>query len=87
MAGVRLAAVTIVATATLGAIFGYGGLGRYLIDGVAQNDDGQLYGGVVLAAGLTLLTEGLFTLLQHGVESPGLRTAADPRLEEPRSIR
>ena len=34
--------VTIVATATLGAIFGYGGLGRYLIDGIAQNDDGQL---------------------------------------------
>jgi osmoprotectant transport system permease protein len=73
MAGLRLAAVTIVATATLGAIFGYGGLGRYLIDGVAQNDDGQLFGGVVLAAGLTLLTEGAFALLQRRAESPGLR--------------
>ena len=65
MAGLRLAAVTIVATATLGAIFGYGGLGRYLVDGIAQNDDGQLFGGVVLAAGLTLLTEALFALLQR----------------------
>jgi osmoprotectant transport system permease protein len=73
MAGLRLAAVTIVATATLGAIFGYGGLGRYLIDGVAQNDDGQLFGGVVLAAGLTLLTEAGFALLQRRAESPGLR--------------
>ena len=39
--GIRSAAVQVVATATLGAIFGFGGLGRYLVDGVAQNDDGQ----------------------------------------------
>ena len=38
LAGLRLAAVTIVATANLGAIFGYGGLGRYLVDGVAQHE-------------------------------------------------
>ena len=66
LAGLRLAAVTIVATATLGAIFGYGGLGRYLVDGIAQNDDGQLFGGVVLAAGLTLVTEAVFVLLPAG---------------------
>jgi osmoprotectant transport system permease protein len=75
LAGLRLAAITIVATATLGAIFGYGGLGRYLVDGIAQNDDGQLFGGVVLAAGLTLLTEGAFALLQRRIESPGVRAA------------
>ena len=75
LAGLRLAAVAIVATATLGAIFGFGGLGRYLVDGIAQNDDGQLFGGVVLAAGLTLLTEAGFALLQRGAESPGLRRA------------
>ena len=78
LAGLRLAAVTIVATATLGAIFGYGGLGRYLVDGIAQNDDGQLFGGVVLAAGLTLLTEALFTVLLRAVESPGLGRARTP---------
>jgi len=83
LAGLRLAAVTIVATATLGAIFGYGGLGRYLIDGIAQNDDGQLFGGVVLAAGLTLLTEGGFSLLQRAVESPGLRHARDATAGDP----
>ena len=57
LAGLRLASVTIVATATLGAIFGYGGLGRYLVDGIAQNNDGKLFAGVVLAAGITLITE------------------------------
>jgi osmoprotectant transport system permease protein len=83
MAGLRLAAVTIVATANLGAIFGYGGLGRYLVDGIAQNDDGQLFGGVVLAAGLTLITEAAFSIVQRIVESPGLRTSTARGLTEP----
>ena len=78
LAGLRLAAVTIVATANLGAIFGYGGLGRYLVDGIAQNDDGQLFGGVVLAAALTLLTEGAFAVLQRVAESPGVRRTRVP---------
>src|SRR5665811_1094658 len=31
--GVRSAAIQVIATATLGAVFGFGGLGRYLVDG------------------------------------------------------
>jgi osmoprotectant transport system permease protein len=75
--GLRSAAVQVVATATLGAIFGFGGLGRYLVDGIAQNDEGQLWGGVVLVAGLALATEGLFALLQRLFTSPGLRRPHD----------
>jgi osmoprotectant transport system permease protein len=75
LAGLRLASVTIVATATLGAIFGYGGLGRYLVDGIAQNNDGKLFAGVVLAAGITLITEAGFGLIQRMAQSPGLRRA------------
>ena len=41
LAGIRSAAVQVVATATLGAIFGSGGLGRFLVEGIAQNDDGM----------------------------------------------
>ena len=63
--GIRSAAVQVVATATLGAIFGFGGLGRYLVDGIAQSDDGQLFGGVVLVAGLALAVEVGFALLQR----------------------
>ena len=62
LGGIRSAAVQIIATATLGAIFGFGGLGRYLVDGIAQNDDGQIFGGVVLVAALALATERAFAL-------------------------
>ena len=74
-AGLRSATVQVVATATLGALFGFGGLGRYLVDGVAQNDDGQIFGGVFLVAALALLAEGGFALLQRVLTSPGLRLA------------
>ena len=36
LTGIRSGTVQIIATATLGAIFGFGGLGRYLVDGFAQ---------------------------------------------------
>lgn len=74
--GIRSAAVQIVATTTLGAIFGFGGLGRYLVDGIAQNDDGQIFGGVALVAGLSLLTEAVFALVQRRLTSPGLRVTS-----------
>ena len=74
--GVRAAATQIVATATLGAIFGGVGLGNFLTDGIAQNDNGMIFGGVVLVAALCLATEGLFALIQRRVTSPGLAPAA-----------
>ena len=73
--GLRSATVQVIATATLGALFGFGGLGRYLVDGVAQNDDGQIFGGVFLVAALALLAEGAFAFLQRALTSPGLRLA------------
>ena len=72
--GIRSAASQIVATFTLGAIFGGVGLGRYLVEGIAQNDDGMIFGGVVLVAALSLATEGLFALIQARLVSPGLAT-------------
>ncbi|MGZ8501229.1 MAG: ABC transporter permease [Candidatus Limnocylindrales bacterium] len=74
--GIRSAAVQIVATTTLGAIFGFGGLGRYLVDGIAQNDDGQIFGGVVLVAGLSLATEAVFAVIQRRLTSAGLRLSS-----------
>jgi osmoprotectant transport system permease protein len=73
LAGLRSAATQIVATMTLGAIFGSGGLGRYLVEGIAQNDDGKIFGGVVLVASLALATEGVFAAIQRAATSPGLR--------------
>jgi osmoprotectant transport system permease protein len=71
--GIRTAAVQVIATATLGAVVAYGGLGRYLIDGIARNQNDRLFAGVVLVAGLALLVEGAFALLQRALTSPGLR--------------
>ncbi|MEO8272720.1 MAG: ABC transporter permease [Chloroflexota bacterium] len=73
IAGIRSAAVQVVATLTLGAIFGSGGLGRYLVEGIAQRDDGMTFGGVVLVAGLALAVEGAFVVLERLIRSPGLR--------------
>lgn len=73
--GLRSASVQVIATATLGALFGFGGLGRYLVDGVAQNDDGQILGGVFLVAALALAAEGGFAIIQRALTSPGLRLA------------
>jgi osmoprotectant transport system permease protein len=68
MAGVRIAAVAVVATATLGAVVGYGGLGRYIIDGFAQGNDVLIFVGGILVAGLALLTELFFGWLERRVD-------------------
>lgn len=70
--GIRSAAVQVIATATLGSIFGFGGLGRFIILGDANRDDGELFGGVVLVAALALMTLGVFTLIERRLVSPGL---------------
>jgi osmoprotectant transport system permease protein len=65
MAGLRTAAVTVVATATLAALIGGGGLGRYIVDGFAQSDEPKLVAGAMLVALLAVLTEFSFALLER----------------------
>jgi osmoprotectant transport system permease protein len=72
MAGVRTSAVQVVATATLAAFVGLGGLGRYLIDGLSQRDLAQVVGGAILVAVLALLTELALGRVQARVISRGL---------------
>lgn len=73
MAGIRTSAVQIVATATFAAIVGLGGLGRYIIDGLAQQDLTQVLAGAILVAALSLLTEFSLSRLQGAVVSDGLQ--------------
>jgi osmoprotectant transport system permease protein len=74
VAGVRVAAIQVVATATLAALVGGGALGRFIADGFALRDTPQLVGGAILVALLAVATERLFTLLERRSVSPGLRT-------------
>jgi osmoprotectant transport system permease protein len=72
MAGIRTSTVQVVATATLAAVVGLGGLGRYLIDGLAQRDLPQVVGGAILVALLALATELVLGRVQTLVVSKGL---------------
>lgn len=76
--GIRTAAVQVVATTTLGAVFGYGGLGRYLIDGLARREYDRLFAGAILVACLAVLTEFGIALIQRRLTSTGLRVSASP---------
>ena len=78
VAGLRLATVQVVATATLGALVAWGGLGRYIVDGFASGDDVQLLGGAILVAGVAILTELAFGVLER---------LATPRVASQRVIR
>ncbi|MFF2503963.1 ABC transporter permease [Streptomyces sp. NPDC058067] len=59
MTGVRSAAVQVIATATLAAMAGKGGLGRIITAGFNLQDTPQVVAGAVLVAVLALLVEGV----------------------------
>ena len=84
LSGTRSAVLQVVATATIAAYVGLGGLGRYLIDGLALADYPQTAGGAILVAVLAVALEGLLALLQRRVVSPGLtgRAAAGSRNDD-----
>ncbi len=65
VAGIRLATVQVVATATLGAVVAWGGLGRYIVDGLARGNDVLLLGGAILVALLAIVTEVAFGVLER----------------------
>ncbi|MCF3121258.1 MULTISPECIES: ABC transporter permease [Streptomyces] len=62
MTGVRSAGVQVVATATLAAMAGEGGLGRIITAGFNLQNTPQVVAGAVLVALLALLVEGVLVL-------------------------
>lgn len=57
MNGVRLAAVQVVATVSIAALAAFGGLGRIVTAGFANQDVGQVVAGAFLIAGLAVVVE------------------------------
>jgi osmoprotectant transport system permease protein len=78
MAGVRTSAVQVVATATLGAVIAGGGLGRYIIDGLATQDYVKTAAGAVLVALLALATDGALAGAQRLLVPRGIRLLNAP---------
>ncbi|MEU4443278.1 ABC transporter permease [Actinosynnema sp. NPDC050801] len=72
MNGVRLAVVQVVATATIAAYISFGGFGRYVFDGFAQNDLAQVFGGAVLIAVLAIALDVALSGLQRALTPRGL---------------
>jgi len=82
MGGIRTAAVQVVATASLIAAIGGGGLGRYIIDGFARNETDRAAAGAVLIAMLAILTEVGMAALQRFLTPK----ATSSQLKPPRSL-
>ncbi len=73
--GLRSATLQVIATATIAATVGTGGLGRFLIDGQAARDYGEMAGGAVLVAVLAMLTDVLLAGIGRLVIPAGLDAA------------
>ncbi|MFJ4856296.1 ABC transporter permease [Streptomyces sp. NPDC088730] len=78
MTGLRLALIQVVATATIAAYVSFGGLGRYVFDGLAQRDLVQVLGGAVLVAVVAVVLDLALSVLQRALLRPHhLRGAGD----------
>ena len=72
LSGVRSAMLQVIATATIASAVSLGGLGRFLIDGLALGNYQVMAGGAIVVAVLALLVDGVLAALQLVVVSPGL---------------
>ncbi|MCB0491524.1 MAG: ABC transporter permease subunit [Cyclobacteriaceae bacterium] len=74
LAGVRTAAVITIGTATLAAFIGAGGLGEFIVTGLALNNTQLILQGAIPAAMLAIVVEFLFELLEKALIPKHLRT-------------
>ncbi len=65
--GLRISAVQIIATATLGALVAFQGLGLFITEGLAQFDDAKMLTGGLLVGVLAVVTELTFSRLERAL--------------------
>ena len=65
IAGIRIATVTTIGTATIAAAIGGGGLGVFIFRGIASVDTTQILAGAIPAALLALLSDGGFSWIER----------------------
>jgi osmoprotectant transport system permease protein len=71
--GIRVSAVQVVATEPIRAFLGGDGLGRYVRDGLGQNNDTLVIGGALLVAALAAATGLAFGIVERVVVPHGVR--------------
>jgi osmoprotectant transport system permease protein len=76
MLGLRTGAIFVVATATIAAEIGIGGLGRYILDGLSQSNYAEVAGGALLVVILALVVQVVFAGLRYLVVPAPLRVQA-----------
>lgn len=84
MGGFRTAVLNVIATATIGAVVGFGGLGRFILDGRAKGiaGVGEIIGGAILVTLLAITVDLLLAFVQRK-----LQRRADPQLPHARTFR
>ena len=82
--GFRTAMLNVIATATIGAVLGFGGLGRFILDGRAKGivGMGELIGGAILVSVLAVGVDLLLAFAQRM-----LARRADPQLAHAHGLR
>jgi osmoprotectant transport system permease protein len=75
--GLRTAAIQVVATATIAAYIGLGGLGRYVIDGLSQNNYAMVAGGAIVVVALALAVQVVFAGIRRLAVPAGIRQQAE----------
>jgi osmoprotectant transport system permease protein len=75
--GLRTATLQVIATATIAAILGGGGLGRFIFDGLTNGEAGypSIYGGAILVAGLAIGVDLVLAWVQRRLTPRALRKA------------
>ncbi|GAA2059438.1 ABC transporter permease [Catenulispora yoronensis] len=74
LTGFQFAAVNAVANTAIAAYSSFGGLGRYIIDGLATTDYGMVAGGAILIVVAAILNLVFFAVLRRVLISPGLQS-------------
>lgn len=83
--GLRSAYLQVVATATITAEVSLGGLGRYVLDGLAQQDYVKMASGAILVAVLAVVGDRVIALIGYLTTSPGI-TGRGSRRRRPPSV-
>jgi osmoprotectant transport system permease protein len=81
--GIRNAILQVVATATLAAFVGLGGLGYGIFQGLAVHNFDQMLATALLIVALALILDGIFAVLQRLAEPRGLTAVRPTRVRTP----